>query len=313
MGFFDGAAGGIIGGSIGAVGSLIGGNQKSNNAQALANMNYEAQKEFAQNGIRWKVADAKAAGIHPLYALGATTASYSPVSGYGGDNGISDAFAQLGNGFSQGLDRAAQAKMTKEERAIADAYRERQEVFQLADYNMRKQESDAKTMMYKSEALRNYAASRQVLTFQGQTPSMPSLKVRPDGTVVGQTISGQGDSAPVNSNGIISVKPAEVVANAIGNSGVEAGSFPDRSYGRTDDGGYIGYRSADVADRLDDDFIGTLLWHMRNNIPSLWDSQSAAPPKSWLPKGATHWVYDSGNGAWYPNNSDRAKYLVDWN
>lgn len=37
------------------------------------------QKDFAKKGIQWRVADAKAAGIHPLYALGAQTHSYNPV------------------------------------------------------------------------------------------------------------------------------------------------------------------------------------------------------------------------------------------
>lgn len=40
----------------------------------------ELQREFAQNGVRWKVADATAAGIHPLYALGAQTHSFAPSS-----------------------------------------------------------------------------------------------------------------------------------------------------------------------------------------------------------------------------------------
>lgn len=39
--------------------------------------NNATQREFAQNGIQWKVEDAKKAGIHPLYALGASTASPS--------------------------------------------------------------------------------------------------------------------------------------------------------------------------------------------------------------------------------------------
>lgn len=47
-------------------------------ADAANKANYEAQKEFAQNGLRWKVEDARAAGIHPLAALGAQGASYSP-------------------------------------------------------------------------------------------------------------------------------------------------------------------------------------------------------------------------------------------
>lgn len=37
------------------------------------------QREFAQQGIRWRVEDAKAAGIHPLAAVGASGASYSPA------------------------------------------------------------------------------------------------------------------------------------------------------------------------------------------------------------------------------------------
>lgn len=40
--------------------------------------NLAAQKEFAQHGIRWKVEDAKAAGLHPLFGAGLTGASFSP-------------------------------------------------------------------------------------------------------------------------------------------------------------------------------------------------------------------------------------------
>lgn len=39
----------------------------------------DMQREFAQHGIRWKVDDARAAGLHPLAALGAQTSSYYPV------------------------------------------------------------------------------------------------------------------------------------------------------------------------------------------------------------------------------------------
>lgn len=40
--------------------------------------NLNAQREFAQHGIRWKVEDAKAAGLHPLFGAGLTGASFSP-------------------------------------------------------------------------------------------------------------------------------------------------------------------------------------------------------------------------------------------
>lgn len=52
------------------------------NAQqyALAQQNMALQKEFAQNGITWRVADAARNGISPLAALGGSEPSYSPVS-----------------------------------------------------------------------------------------------------------------------------------------------------------------------------------------------------------------------------------------
>lgn len=60
----------------------------------------DAQREFAQMGIRWKVADAKAAGIHPLYAIGAQGASYSPVINAGG-SGFDNTFAAMGQHFDR--------------------------------------------------------------------------------------------------------------------------------------------------------------------------------------------------------------------
>lgn len=178
MGLFSGA----VGSAIGAVGSLIGGNQASNNAAALANMNYKAQKEFAQNGIRWKVADAKAAGIHPLYALGSSPASFTPVQGYTGDNGISDAFAH----FGQGISRAVQAKMTKEEREQLAIKQAIQDSLMLDEYRQRSEKNRAEIELLKSETARNLAASKMALSRQSQVPSMPSVGV-PD------SIPGQGD------------------------------------------------------------------------------------------------------------------------
>lgn len=55
MGFFD-AIGGIF---------------DSISDSKTAKENIKLQKQFAQTGIQWKVADAKKAGIHPVYALGA--------------------------------------------------------------------------------------------------------------------------------------------------------------------------------------------------------------------------------------------------
>ncbi len=40
----------------------------------------QQQLDFAQQGIRWRVEDAQAAGIHPLYSMGANIPTYSPTS-----------------------------------------------------------------------------------------------------------------------------------------------------------------------------------------------------------------------------------------
>lgn len=95
--------------------------QEAFNAQQLqiARDNMAMQKEFAQMGIRWKVEDAKAAGLHPLAALGAQTSSFSPVS-LGGEAPKTDLSA-----MGQDLSRAFKAAATKEERAETDIQKER--------------------------------------------------------------------------------------------------------------------------------------------------------------------------------------------
>lgn len=179
MGFFDGGFGGVVG----SVGSLAGGIVQGITANRLANKNIATQKEFAQNGIRWKVADAKAAGIHPLYALGATTASYSPVSGYSGDFGISEA----ANQFGQGISRAAQAKMTRVEREREQARQEMQDVFALARFKQEQRYQDAQIRLIDSEIARNKVASDVALMTAAKTAPMPGSPT---------LLPGQADAPP---------------------------------------------------------------------------------------------------------------------
>lgn len=70
----------IIGGAlIGAGSNLLGGLFSSKSNLKATKAQIEAQREFAQHGVSWRVADAKAAGLHPLYALGAQTPSFTPM------------------------------------------------------------------------------------------------------------------------------------------------------------------------------------------------------------------------------------------
>lgn len=240
-----------LGSIVSAVGSIAGGILGANSAQNVAGMNYEAQKEFAQNGIRWKVEDAKRAGIHPLYALGASTQGYSPTAGYTGDFGISDAAAHLG----QGYERAQQAKMTKEERdkqAVRDAI---QDMAALEDLNQKRRLNDAQIRLANSEIFRNFALSTNTLRNTGLPPAMPGG--------LGGVIAGQGNSY---ATGQTTPEISSVVTSEKGTPSVQAGSPPDVRFYRTLSGGRAPLPTEDAADAMDAALGAGLQWSFRNNL-----------------------------------------------
>lgn len=109
MSFWEIAGPGATSGIFGLASGLVSANQNS----IRDKRNYERQKQFAQHGIRWRVADARAAGIHPLAALGANLHSYGPARiGGGSDYGL----ASMG----QNISRAMAARMTEQERNFRD-------------------------------------------------------------------------------------------------------------------------------------------------------------------------------------------------
>lgn len=85
------------------LGKFFGGGDDA--AEKAADANYAIQKEFAKNGIRWRVEDAQRAGIHPLYALGAQTTPGSPVMVDGGSNSnpIGESLAEAGSGIARAM------------------------------------------------------------------------------------------------------------------------------------------------------------------------------------------------------------------
>lgn len=96
---------------IGAASDLIGGhlNREAQEDANLANANL--QRELAQSGITWRVQDAKRAGLHPLFALGAAGAQASPSFQVMAD----DSFSRAG----QNLSRAATAFSADERELVA--------------------------------------------------------------------------------------------------------------------------------------------------------------------------------------------------
>lgn len=165
---------------IAAGASLAGGALSAITSKQSGDREYERQKEFAQNGIRWRVEDAKAAGIHPIFAIGANTSTYSPQAAVGTDYGISQA--------GQNIGRAIEAKQTIAERQEAQAVsnevgRSQSAYYRAAAANQQAQ-ADLAGQRAVSEAISDIgreftqgmaARSDRVLRNQpGQPPSMPT-------------------------------------------------------------------------------------------------------------------------------------------
>jgi hypothetical protein len=115
----DDAALAISAGSQAAstLGSLFGGDDADESQKYWARRNETLQRDAMTKSIQYRVADAQAAGIHPLYALGAQTMSPSPVGVGGSNQGPSkwDRLADMGQNISSSL----KSMTTKEERAVA--------------------------------------------------------------------------------------------------------------------------------------------------------------------------------------------------
>ncbi|QRV61795.1 DNA pilot protein [Microvirus sp.] len=95
----------LLGGAgINAASALIGGALNNVlNKDDTWQRNYDAQKEFAQNSIQWRVQDAQKAGVHPLYAVGMGQApGYTPSSSFE-TNSMGEAIAQAGNKFGDAM------------------------------------------------------------------------------------------------------------------------------------------------------------------------------------------------------------------
>lgn len=136
----------LVGGAL----SALGGSNQQREARRQADLNYERQKEFAQHGLRWKVEDAKAAGLHPLFGIGGTGAAFASNPIHVGDNHL----AQTG----QNLARAASTLLDPSERQLRQATLEK--------LRAETQKSFAEASYFASEAARN-AQQRQPTTGAG--------------------------------------------------------------------------------------------------------------------------------------------------
>lgn len=287
-----GAAGSIAGGLLSQQGGYAGTN--IDYAREMWKKNYDAQKEFAQNGIRWKVADAKAAGLHPLAGLGSGS-YYTPSGSIGVEStgGQGQDYSWLGDA-GQSIGRAIDAKATAEERAKAEAVNDEANSLKLE--NMRLQNEQIKLDMA-SQLARDVTASQRAIRNTALPPAMPSLRTRADGAMVGTVMPGQGDST---TSSLFAVKPAELVANDPATPYAEAGSNPDIMWVRTSTGGYAPVRSSATQQGYEDDVIGGVQWNIRNRLaPSLYShDETLGPPAHYKRNPANFWQFDPLFGEW---------------
>lgn len=173
----------IAGAALTAGGALLGGRRSQKSAEDQQASNLAAQKEFAQSGIQWKVEDAKKAGVHPLYALGAPTQGFAPMA-------IQDSQGPAIADASQQIGRAVAQTQSAEEAIVADLAKK--------EAVSRINKNDAEASQARAMGLAALWDSRD--RSQGGMPSVssnPLLQGSPDATrfLMGVGPKGSKDSA----------------------------------------------------------------------------------------------------------------------
>jgi len=220
------------------------------------------QLEFAKNGVKWRVEDAERAGVHPLYALGATGASYSPTISTFSTSNLKNSTGDHIRNMGQDLSRAMYATKTQAEREAA---------------------------MLQLEGMKLDNEFKRLQIHQSQAgPSFPSTNSNMSNLLIG----GQGNSRPS-----VEEVPFRKTMSHPGAPGQQAGYVDDYALVRTARGGYAIVPSKDVAELIEDKVVPETMWAIRNNlIPAKSGGFHTLPdPKYYkLPGGADAWEWHPG-------------------
>lgn len=242
-------------------------------------VNIRDARDAAKNTIQWRVDDAKAAGVHPLYALGAPAISMGGQAvGVGGTSLQAPQISapSIGNVYTrqmgQNINRARMAGMSKEERAALQAAAFRDQTLGALAVDKAWLENDL---------LRSQIA--RLNRDQAGTP-VPLVS----GAKPGETI----------------YQPSTPVVGSPGQPAREPAAITDYQYRRRSDGGIDVVMSADTKQRMEDEPIGSVDWWWRNRIaPSLGFKRPypAPSPKDFpLPKGKKQWKYNWWRDGYFP-------------
>lgn len=241
----------LAGAAIGGLGGFFGGKSKAKAARKAEERNYQRQKEFAQNSIQWTVADAKKAGINPIFAVGGGAHAFQPVS-----METTSPAAEAISGASAGIERALQAPMNGKQRATRIVRKQ--------------QELTLENMGLQNDLLR----SQIRLANQPGTPPASPVNAR---WLSGH--AGQGDTQALVKDAPL----ARTAANPVARHS-EPGAITDLGYARTVTGGYSPVPSKDMKERLEDNALIEIPWSIRNGLLPMFNPKYFSPPFK-APKG----------------------------
>lgn len=228
----------MLGALIGAGASIASSLFGSSSASKARKQEAQTQREFAQNGIQWKVEDAKKAGIHPVYALGANTVSYAPQSVGGSDySGLASAGQDIG--------RAIDA--TRSNPARADALSQTLARYQVEGAGL---DNDIK---------RADLASKLATVRSQVGPGLPGPATR---SLWG--LDGQGNAPQIDAPELKRKSSHEIMDTGAPSNVPGAGSsvqFAMNSYG-----GYDPVIPPNMAESFEQDKIGYLKWLAMNRV-----------------------------------------------
>lgn len=198
------ASGGLSGTLLGAAGigagtSFLGGLLGSSANRKMAERAERFNREVLQNAIQWRVQDARKAGLHPLFALGANVATSGGNPQFIGDP-LGPSLAEAGQDISNALVRTQTAEQRMKNQ------------LDLALMAKNIEETDARTQYIRAQ-------QRALEQAGAASPGGLGLQAEPYSGIVGQAINQPG-------MGIVNVKPSDQVSSHVGDPSTVAGYHP---------------------------------------------------------------------------------------
>ena len=222
------------------------------------------QREFAQNSIRWKIADAAAAGLSPLAAIGGQGYSASPSFVA---SPASRSMSDMVRGMGQNISRSVAATQTLAERKLAEET--------LRGIRL---ENDLKDINLKT-AIRNLSAN----------PPMPTYGMygsnAPGGGTTADAMFGRSD--PVQAN--VSIPPVSSITFEVTRTGLRP--QPSQQLAQANQNSMISSLSWDIDNKV----VPFIMGSHPQGPPS--------PIRYPLPAGYNYWKWNRWAGEYQPAKS----------